>query len=242
MILIGHRGARKEAPENTLEGFRHLRQLGIHHVELDVRLSKDEQLVVLHDSTVNRTTASNGYVHDFSAEELQQMDATKPIAHWPAVSGIPLLDTVISQWPELKSIQLEVKTADHNTLSVIAHKLKELIQHHRLHSKAIVTSADQQLLTLMHQIAPRINRGFVAERFTRGPLEVCLSQQCSHLILNHHRCTQNLIRTAHQLGLEVSTWTVNDVNAARRLKSWGVDSIITDIPSTLLKHLHVEPA
>ena len=240
MILIGHRGARKEAPENTLAGFQHLRQLGIHHVELDVRLSKDQQLVVLHDTTVNRTSDGKGNVLDFTATELQQMNATLPFPNWPQHSGIPLLADVLSEWPELKSIQLEVKTADNTILNTIAHGLAELVRRFKLQNKAIVTSSDQNLLAIMHRVAPAVRRGFVAERFTRDPLEVSLNHHCSHLVINHHRCTPGMIDTAHMLGLEVSTWTVNDINAARRLQNWGVDSIITDVPSLMLKHLHVE--
>ena len=83
MILIGHRGARKEAPENTQAGFHHLRQLGINHVELDVRLSKDGKLVVLHDATVNRTTNGKGKVLELDTHQLQQLDATLPLPNWP---------------------------------------------------------------------------------------------------------------------------------------------------------------
>lgn len=240
MILIGHRGARKEAPENTQAGFNHLRQLGINHVELDVRLSKDQQLVVLHDSTVNRTTNAKGKVLDFDAAELQNIDATVPIPNWPEPSGIPLLEHVITEWPQLKSIQLEVKTADKPVLETIAHGLTRLIAQFDLFNKAVVTSSDQNLLSIMHRIAPHVRRGFVAERFTREPLEVCLNHHCSHLVLNHHRCTPGMIHSAHDQGLEISTWTVNDVNTARRLQQWSVDSIITDVPSLLLKHLHVD--
>lgn len=239
MILIGHRGARREAPENTLAGFRHLRQLGVNHVELDVRLSKDQQLVVLHDTTVNRTSDGKGRVLDFTAAELQRMDATLPMPQWPEHTGIPTLAQVLEEWPDLRSIQLEVKTADKPILATIAHGLTELIERFQLQHRAIVTSSDQNLLAIMHRLAPRVRRGFVAERFTRDPLKVCLNHHCSHLVINHHRCTPDMIEGAHLLDLEVSTWTVNDVNAARRLQNWGVDSIITDVPSLMLKHLHV---
>ena len=75
MIIIGHRGARNEAPENTLAGFEHLRKLNIHHVELDVRLSKDKKLMVLHDETVNRTTDKKGKIEQLTAADLGQCHA-----------------------------------------------------------------------------------------------------------------------------------------------------------------------
>ena len=240
MILIGHRGARKEAPENTQAGFHHLRQLGINHVELDVRLSKDGKLVVLHDATVNRTTNGKGKVLELDTHQLQQLDATLPLPNWPEPCGVPELEQVIAKWPDLKSIQLEGKTADKAILERIGRGLAILIDRFTLLNNAVVTSSDQNLLSIMHRIAPQVRRGFVAERFTRDPLEVCLNHHCSHLVINHHRCTPGMIDAAHDLGLEVSTWTVNEVNAARRLQHWGVDSIITDVPSLLLKHLHVD--
>lgn len=239
MILIGHRGARKEAPENTQAGFRHLRQLGIHHVELDVRLSADDQLVVLHDSTVNRTSNHKGDVLGFSAVELSEMNATVAFPHWPNPCGIPTLESVLQEWPELQSIQLEVKTAAKPVLEKIALGLAELIARYDLMQIATVTSADQSLLAIMHRLAPDTARGFVAERFTRDPLDVCLSHHCHMLVLNYHRCTSEMISAAHERGLTVSTWTVNDVNIARRLQRAGIDSLITDVPSLMLKHLHV---
>lgn len=241
MFLIGHRGARKEAPENTLAGFQHLRQLGIHHVELDVRLSKDGELMVLHDTTVNRTTQGSGNILDLTADQLEQLDATRPFPHWPMPCGVPRLASVLDQWPELQSIQFEVKTADLAVLTRIVHGLRALIDQYDLSEKALITSSDQRLLALAQRYAHTMQRGFVAERFTRAPLDVCLNHQCSHLVINHHRCSPGIIAQAHALGLIVSTWTVNDVNAARRLQQWGVDSLITDVPSTLLKHLHVAP-
>ncbi|MDY6921679.1 MAG: glycerophosphodiester phosphodiesterase [Pseudomonadota bacterium] len=241
MLLVGHRGARGEAPENTLGGFAHLRQLGIHHVELDVRLSADDALVVLHDTSVNRTTAHNGPVSGYTAAQLAQMNAALVFPPWPRVEPIPRLETVVAEWPQLKSIQFEVKSASQQTLRRIAQLLTDLIQRYALGPRAIITSSDQAMLAIMQRRAPQVQRGFVAERFTRGPLEVCLSHHCRFLVVNYHRCNPTLVARAQALGLKVSAWTVNDINAARRLQQWGVDSLITDAPSLLLKHLHVAP-
>lgn len=237
MIIVGHRGARNEAPENTLAGFRHLRSLGIHYVELDVRLSKDEELVVVHDTSVNRTTKCKGNVRDLSAQELNAMDAS---LHFPASpdSHIPTLKQVLDAWPELAYIQLEVKTDHKKTLRLITEKLSQLVLERSLLNVAVVTSSDQNVLALMHQLAPQIHRGFVAERFTRNPIDVCLNHHCSHLVVNHHRCSAALITQAQSLGLIVSVWTVNQINTARKLHNWGVDSIITDVPTQMLQAFH----
>ena len=96
-------------------------------------------------------------------------------------------------------------------LERIGRGLATLIDRFTLLNNAVVTSSDQNLLSIMHRIAPQVRRGFVAERFTRDPLEVCLNHHCSHLVINHHRCTPGMIDAAHDLGLKVSTWTVNEV-------------------------------
>lgn len=237
MLIIGHRGARKEAPENTLAGFRHLRSLNVHHVELDVRLSRDQQLVVIHDDTVNRTTAHSGNVHEFSATELAAMNAAARFSGWQGSTPVPLLRDVLQEWEDLQSIQLEVKSTALQDLRTIAHLLRDLVQELDLIDAAIVTSMDTQLLGFMHQTAPEIRRGYVAERFTREPLAVCQLHHCTHLVTNYHRVTPGLIETAHDIGLEVSIWTVNNLNIAQRMQDWGADSIITDLPSLMLKGL-----
>lgn len=237
MRIIGHRGARREAPENTLAGFRHLRALGIDHVELDVRLSRDNQLVVLHDTTVNRTTNGKGAVRDLTAAELSTLNAAANFNGWTEPTPIPLLRDVLAEWNDLKSIQLEVKTTTIADLHIIAAGLARLIDELDLIDVATVTSMDTQMLAIMHQKAPDVRRGYVAERFTRAPLAMCHLYQCDLLAINYHRANPQLINNAHNQGLEVSVWTVNDLNVARRLYDWGADSIITDVPSLMLEHL-----
>lgn len=237
MRIIGHRGARREAPENTLAGFRYLRSLGIDHVELDVRLSSDNQLVVIHDTSVNRTTNGKGDVRTQTADQLASLNAAANFPGWQEATPVPLLKDVLAEWPDLESIQLEVKTTQANDLRIIAAGLAQLVRELDLLDVATVTSMDTQLLAIMHQKAPDIRRGYVAERFTRDPIAMCQLYQCELLATNYHRVSPELIARAHALGLEFSVWTVNNLNIARRLQDWSVDSIITDVPSLMLEHL-----
>lgn len=238
MRIIGHRGARREAPENTLAGFRHLRSLGIDHVELDVRLSRDNQLVVIHDTTVNRTTDGKGAVREMTAAEMGALNAAAHVSGWKETTPVPLLRDVLKEWPGLDSIQLEVKTTCIPDLHIIAAGIVALVREFDLLDVATVTSMDTQMLAIMHQRAPEIRRGYVAERFTRDPLAMCHLYQCDLLAINYHRVTPAMVTTARNQGLEFSVWTVNNLNVAQRLQDWGVDSIITDVPSLMLQHLH----
>lgn len=238
MRIIGHRGARREAPENTLAGFRHLRSLGIDHVELDVRLSRDNQLVVIHDTTVNRTSNGKGAVREMSAAEMAALNAAANFSGWKEATPVPLLRDVLKEWPELESIQLEVKTTHVPDLHLIAAGIAQLVDEFDLLDVATVTSMDTQMLAIMHQRAPEIRRGYVAERFTRDPLAMCHLYHCDLLAMNYHRVTPGMVAAAQDIGIEFSVWTVNNLNIARRLQDWGVDSIITDVPSLMLQHLH----
>ena len=250
MIIIGHRGARNEAPENTEVGFQHLRNMNIHHVELDIRLSMDKQLIVLHDATVDRTTSEKGKVTSFTANELKGFNAGckfKPkspnTTQLPYDSTtVPTLDEVIQAWPELESIQLEVKTTSKKALVDIADRLNFLIDAHRIQRQAIITSSDTEMLRIIAQRYRHITRGFVAERFRRDPVGNCLNLGCKYLVIDWRGCSEGLIKEAHDANLIVSVWTVNKMETALKLYHWGADSIITDEPTQMLqafRHLDI---
>ncbi|PCJ46061.1 MAG: glycerophosphodiester phosphodiesterase [Moraxellaceae bacterium] len=233
MIIVGHRGARHEAPENTLAGFRYLRSLDIHHVELDLQLSKDNQLVVIHDKTVDRTTAHSGYIANFTADDLAKMNAAYHFPEWDSHSGIPLLDEILIEWCELKTIQLEVKPPTRAQFPILAQALSNLIIKHALESTGVVTSKDVRFLAYMHEHFPAIKRGLVAKHFTRNPVGICAQLHCQYLVLDWRRCNKRLVTKAHQQKLHVSVWTVNSLYAALKVSSYNVDSIITDVPTAL---------
>ena len=249
MYIIGHRGARNEAPENTLLGFQHLRALGIHQVELDVRLSKDNQLVVLHDTTLDRTTDHRGKVTDYTAAELAAMNAginfrsqsphVTQLKH--AVTGVPTLEQVLREWPELESMQLEVKSTDRRSLEAIAARINFLVDSLSISRRCCITSSDTDMLRIVGQHYRHLQRGYVAERFMRDPIGVCVNLGCKYLVINWRKCSEALIEQAHAHGLQVSVWTVNRIDVALRLYEWGVDSLITDEPTMMLKtfsHVH----
>lgn len=234
MEIIGHRGARSEAPENTLAGFSHLRSLGIHSVELDLHLSRDFELVIIHDDTVDRTTNQSGQVFQFSAQELEQLDARgEPWGDWPLSdeTGVPLLRKLLKHWPELKAIQLEVKSPDRTHYEILGNGLITICQHFGL--KGTITSSDLDFLSHLNNAQCPIALGYVATEMHPEPVQAALQNQCSHLIPKWDLCNTTLIENAHKEGLIVSAWTVNDPETYYHMESIGVDSVITDKPSAL---------
>jgi len=231
MQIYGHRGAKGEAPENTEAGFRFLRDLGIHHVELDVRLSKDDDLIVLHDKTVDRTAYGTGNVASHRTHELASLDARKTTPHWPVLTGIPTLKSVLRNWPELRSIQLEVKATDVITLRQISQKLHQLIEETEIEEQAIITSSHKGFLKISRKQGNHIAHGFVAKRLCRNPIGIVRNLHCQYLCAHHKLLTAQLVTKAHSHGIYVSAWTVNKLDDAFTLAKMDVDSIITDFPS-----------
>lgn len=237
MRLIGHRGARGEAPENTLSGFRYLRQLGIKAVELDIQVSREGELVVIHDPFLERSTLSEGRVEDKTLEELAAVDAChKAFPDWPDTEGVPTLRAVMEVLRDFGHIQFEVKARSEAHSRLVAEKFPALWHEFGFGERAFTTSFNPRYLQLVRESAPDIPRGFLFEKdFTGDAVAMARELGCHSLGPHQERCEPALVAAAHAAGLQVSTWTVNTSARMRELAAMGVDSIITDFPSLALR-------
>lgn len=232
MIVYGHRGARGEAPENTLPGFIHSYRAGIRHYELDVLLSRDGVPVVIHDPTLERTTGVPGRVADMTASELARLDARRNTAPWGKPVGIPTLEEVLEHCPEVLHWQFEVKTDTRTRLNVLCNRLTELIQSRQIFDRVAVTSSDTWFLQEIKRRNRRIHTGYVAARRFPRPVATAVRLDCTYLVPGWRLCNESMIRQAHGHGLHVSAWTMNRIHEMLYLESLGVDSIITDFPTS----------
>lgn len=233
MFLIGHRGAREEAPENTLYGFEHLRKLGIHNVEFDLHLSADRELVIIHDETLERTTNGVGNVADFSAKQLKKLNACQHFNKNLPAEGVPTLDDVFALWPKLQHAQLEVKPPLPEDHRMICQKIKESCEKYQLQDKCVVTSSDHAFLETCKIELKGYKRGLVYNDVETKPIESALKLGCAFLCIYWKFCYLELIQEAHAEGLHVSAWTVNQAITFKKLQNWGIDSIITDCPTEM---------
>lgn len=234
MLVYGHRGAGGEAPENTIAGFRHAVERGVRHFELDVQMSRDEKLVVIHDSKVNRTSYSRGSVNQFSAGELAKMDARRSGPPWPRKKGanIATLDAVLAATPETQSYQIEVKSARRSVIELVAEQLSQRFPTRQAARCIIVTSSDLKLHDCLQDIAPHIARGLVSVK--PDPLDTLLKYECDYLVTGWAVCNYYMVSRARKAGIEVSVWTVNDPRIIKNLYRLRVHSVITDYPSMAL--------
>lgn len=236
ITIVGHRGARGEAPENTLAGFVRARELGLAEVELDVRLSQDGELIVLHDKTLKRTAGVAGTSLDHTAAQLAQLDARASFARWPERVGVPTLAAVLDAGaPELR-YQLEVKGESLPLLKQIAERLAQLIEARQLTGQVVVTSAHVGFLEYLGRTQPQLARGYICEFRHLQPLKRARELGVDWLILHYPLVTPSLLAKAAALDLGVSVWTVNDLAIAEKLVGMGVTSLITDFPSAFRHH------
>ncbi len=230
-FIIGHRGARNEAPENTIGSFIHAQKNGCYAFELDVRLSKDNQLMVFHDHILGRMTGVNGLLSSFTAEQLNHFDARGRIL-WPYVCPIPKLQHVIESVPLTKDWQFEVKPTSLIRMKKLATELLSLIETMSGKiGRTAITSSSEWFLKEVKRRAPSQNIGLVSESQGLEAVERCVQLGCSLLVINKAMCSEAIVSAAHKKDLEVSVWTVNNIDQMHALRSMQVNSIITDIPS-----------
>src|SRR5690554_1267538 len=232
MIVYGHRGAKGEAPENTLPGFRHAYRHGIRHFELDLVLSKDVVQVLVHDLTVDRTTGQKGNVGHYTAAELADMDARRNTSAWPRKVGIPTLENLLDQFDDLEHLQLEVKKDNRARLNILCNRLTEVIQRRNLYQTAAVTSSDPWFLRELRRRDKNLRIGLVAERKFPKPLNLATRLGCEYFCVNWKILNADMVAQAHKRNMHVSTWTVNRIHDMLKLEEMGVDSIITDYPTS----------
>ena len=230
MLLYGHRGARAEAPENTLPSFAKALDAGVTRVELDLHLSADNQLMVIHDPTLQRTTGIRGKVASLSADKLTGIDARYGLHDWPEPCPIPTLGQVFEQFPQFEHYQLEVKSGSRSQARPVIDAIVELVDRFQLQDKVVITAASRHLLRYARDSHCPLPTGLVEEYGMLDPVKSALRYQCRFLALNWKLCTPTRIAQAQRHGLHVSAWTVNEPELMLKLRDMGVDSLITDVP------------
>jgi glycerophosphoryl diester phosphodiesterase len=228
-LIYGHRGAKGEAPENTLASFQQCLKHGVRRCELDLHLSRDGELMVIHDPTLKRTTGHRGKVVEHDAAELVTYDARKGGPGSVQPTPIPRLAELFEKC-DFEHWQLEVKSASRVRAASTVLAIRELAQEYNLLDKVTITSSSREVLRAAANLTPDLNRGLVAEYAWLDPLKVAQNYGCTLLALNWTLCTPERLLKAQKQGLHVSVWTVNEPALMRRLADFGVDSLITDFP------------
>ena len=233
-LLLGHRGARGEALENTLLGFEHAQNLhlaGLAGVEFDVQLSDDGQLVIFHDDNLERMCGQQSHIDQLSIAEIQR--------HRQFGHEIISLQSLAFALRHYRYIELEVKTHNRTDYGKLVQALtRELVDSPIASLPIVLTSFDIELHSRLQRskLLTHLPRGLLIrtpETLTTAP-NTALQLGCVHLGIHYPLLSRKMIQHCHRFELPVSAWTVNDVEIIKQLIDWQVDVIITDYPSHFL--------
>jgi glycerophosphoryl diester phosphodiesterase len=237
MLLVGHRGARGEAPENTIAGFDHARRAGVDALELDVRLSADDRLVVIHDRTVDRTTDAAGAVAGFTAADLARLDARRTCPEWPEKVGVPTLEEVLERFGGDGRFAIEIKRDRRERMGRIADRVLALVGRHGMADRVVLTSFEAEALEAARRLAPQVERAFIGAYDRPEFLETALRLGCAQADVPVATGSAAVVREARARGLRVCGWLGNSPEELRTLVAWGVDAITTDRPTMAAREL-----
>ena len=231
MVLnIAHRGASGNFPENTVCAFRAAIDAGAEMCELDVQLSRDGAIVVIHDETVERTTDGKGEVAELTLEELKRLDAGAKFKGG-AVKGerIPTLDEVFSATSGKCGLNIELKAGG------LEHQVAQIMQARNALADSIVSSFDWEYLKNIQQLHFNIRVGLLAEEKPVDLMMNAVAMRAHSINPRWDMVTSDLCKAAHERGLKVYTWTVDADARMRALIACGVDGIMTNYPERLRK-------
>ncbi len=218
-MKIGHRGARAYEPENTLRGFKKALELGVDAVELDVRGTRDGEVVVIHDDKVDRTTNGSGFVSDLTSEEIKQLVTEKGERIPTLKEALDFLDKKVKILIELKETGFENKVLD-------------LIRAKGLEKNVIVVSFSEEALKNVRDLDDEVETGLIYVRH-KNPIKAALGLGANYL-LPLYRFTHTVnVQRAHENGLKVIVWTINKQEEVLEYIEKGVDGIASDKPDIL---------
>lgn len=250
--VVAHRGASGEAPENTMAAFRAAAALGV-PFELDVTLSADGEVVVIHDDSLQRTTDGEGFVDETPWSAIAPLDAGA--WHSAAFAGerVPRLNDVLAELGGKVLIDIEIKSPrGDRPPDAVAAAVTRLVREAGLQDRVFITSFNPYVLQACRTYAPEIRRGQLVARFDDADLKWIEKVALRNLWLNGKAVpdliaaeadwlTPRAVRRYRAQGYRVVAWTVNDPAQMRALVEMGVDTLITDHPARALEVLGAAP-
>ncbi|MFX1484544.1 MAG: glycerophosphodiester phosphodiesterase [Promethearchaeota archaeon] len=221
-IIIAHRGASGHAPENTLLSYEKAWRFGATMIELDVHETIDGHLVCIHDSTIDRTTNGTGKVDSLNLEEIQSYDAGLG-------QKVPVLEDVFAFARDKIQINIELKTAG------IEEKLVSLVTDMEMTNEVLVSSFLHICLSEIRELDERIRTAILVQHKI-DDLPSYAKELGSYAInLAKELTSSHLVSNAHEFGIKVFPWTVNEESLMTELLQNGIDGLITDYPDVGVK-------
>ena len=221
MIITGHRGAAKLEPENTLRSIQKAIDLGVDQIEIDVHLTRDLHLVVIHDPTVDRTTNGHGTVAGLTLQEIKQLDAGKG-------ERIPTLQEVVELVRGKVILQIELKGPD------TAEPVVRTVEGNGIEREVVLTSFVHNRLHEARRLNPNIALGALWSKPPDDACEQTIEIGAEALHIQHQHIDAALVRKAHARGLKIQAWNPDTIEEMQRVIDLGVDAVGSNRPDLLI--------
>jgi len=235
--LIGHRGTGGLRPENTYCSFAHAAELGLNWIEFDVQLTKDEQWVVMHDETLDRTTNGQGKINDYTLAQLSKLEAglwyTPPYPQQP----IPTLAKTLELASQLGlHANIEIKSAGTEP-DKHARLMQQFINEHLDidFTQQMFSSFDLPCIAAFRKLNSTAPIGYLVDNFSEQTIDLCQANDFSSINCDVKTITASNIQAASSNSIPVLLYTINDQATAKTWLAAGVTAIFTDRPDLLLK-------
>ena len=226
--IMGHRGAKAYEPENTLRSVRRALEMGVDAVEIDVHLSRDGVLTVIHDDTVDRTTDGTGAVNNLRWEELRRLDAGMG-------ERLPRLEEVAELVRGRARLFIELK--DRQAVAALAAYFRQ----RQGFGEATVISFWHPAVKALRELEPRIATGVLLVGHPVDAPAMARAAGAQALMLNYAYVTPELTDAAHGAGLAVYAWNIDTVAEFLPFVDMGVDGVGSNKPDVLIAHLRRMP-
>ena len=244
--VIAHRGFSGNAPENTLVAIDQAIEVGADMVEVDVGLTADGQVVLLHDETLDRTTSGTGLLSEATLDTVRQLDAGSWFDAKYAGEPVPTLGEALDRVRGRILINLEImgEAVGEQAEGGIADKVLQAVRERQMLDQVVISSFEPRALEHARQLDATVRTASLYNRELhsgQSPLEVMAAVDANGFNLSRREVTAEIVEQCHGAGRPVAVYTVNKERTMRRLIDLGVDALFTDHPDRMLALLGTEP-
>ncbi len=222
-LIIGHRGCKGLEPENTLLAIRKAISLNVDAIEIDVRLSKDNELVVIHDSRVDRTTNGKGHVKNLTLREIKKLDAGKG-------ERVPTLQEVIDIIKNKVFLLIELKT------SKTEKKVVDLIRKNKIKRTSFVISFMPELIMNVKRLDRGIKTGILFTSRFINPVKKARKTKANLVMPLYKIVNKNFVDRCHKEGIKVFVWNIDNLKELRAYSKLNLDGIGSNRPDILVEY------
>lgn len=241
-LILAHRGANKVAPQNTLPAFRKAVEFSADGIETDVHLTKDGEIVICHNYTVDDTSNGKGLIGDMTFAELRSLDFGSYFSGEFKGVTLPTLSELIEVVKNMTLINIEIKAPKKK--NDLVKKVLDEVYKFGIEKNTIISCFDPKCIRESKELAPEVKTGLLYETGDLGTeiMNFGVSAYCKQLNADaahpqHILLTEEIVKDLHSNNLAVNPWTVNDYEDIKKYTAWGCDSLITNVPDYCRKVL-----